>query len=176
MDRSTDIELFDSLYREHYRVIYAYLLGNIKSRGGADTASDLVQETFLRAWRHLAEVQRIPKERRLFWLLAIARNLVRDHHRRETVRVQEEGTLPENATSGPASDPVQTVLSRETATALDIAIQNLPDGLREVLILTVMGELNSVEIGKILETPPGTVRWRLSEARCQLVKAMQPIK
>jgi RNA polymerase sigma-70 factor, ECF subfamily len=176
-----DTELFDSLYKEHYRVIYAYLLGNIRSRGGADTASDLVQETFLRAWRHLAEVRRVPTERRLFWLLAIARNLLRDNHRRETVRVREEEPLAdnakwENAQSAPDSDPVQEVFAGETASALDAAIQNLPDDLREVLILTVMGELNSVEIGKILETPPGTIRWRLSQARCQIAKEMQQIK
>jgi RNA polymerase sigma-70 factor, ECF subfamily len=169
----SDTALFDHLYQTHYRVIYAYLLGNLGHHGDREIAMDLVQETFLRTWRHLPDVRAVPDTRRLYWLLATARNLLRDYHRRQMVRVREQVLVSETGTSSPDADPLQVMLTRETSVTIDTAIQNLPDNLREVLTLTLIGGLNSVEIGKILETPPSTIRWRLAEARRQVAHELR---
>jgi len=53
---------------------------------------------------------------------------------------------------------------------LDIeqAIRRLPEELYRVLILQFVGQMNSTEIGELLEIPAGTVRYRLSKSRMQL--------
>lgn len=156
--------LFDTLYREHHRVLFAYLLGQVGKR---ESAEDLLQETFVRVWRHISEAQQIPVERLRYWLLRIARNLVLDFRRRQSVRAREEAVvLP----ALPEQDPVEATLNRERGEALDRAIQCLPDDLRTVLTLHLVGEMTSAEVGQLLERPAGTVRYQLAQARKRLAK------
>jgi RNA polymerase sigma-70 factor (ECF subfamily) len=160
---------FDALYGEHYRVVYAYLLGHVAS---ADTAADLLQETFLRVWRHLDDARQIPCDRQRYWLFAIARNLTLDYRRRQEARqrcmeaVRESAvTRHESAAGRGDGDPAKALLARETAAAVDAAIAALPDDLRLVLTLHVMGGLTSAQIGKHLQRPAGTVRYQIARAR-----------
>lgn len=154
---------FDSLYAAHHRVVYAYLLGHVSH---ADTAADLLQETFLRVWRHLDDARQVPADRQRFWLFAIARNLLLDYRRRQAVRSRGEEALRESAASQPVdNDPARAVIAKETAEAMDAAIAALPDDLRLVLTLHLVGEMTSKEIGKSLDRPAGTVRYQLSRAR-----------
>jgi RNA polymerase sigma factor (sigma-70 family) len=158
-----DTALFDAVYREHNRVVYAYLLGQC---GEAESAADLMQETFLRVWRHVSEVRQIPAERRRFYLFAIARNLLLDERRRQAARRRHDAlSLEEAQRQTQATDVTQTIIARETAAALDDAIRQLPSALRTVLSLHLMAEMNSVEIGQALDMPASTVRYRLSQAR-----------
>jgi RNA polymerase sigma-70 factor (ECF subfamily) len=48
----------------------------------------------------------------------------------------------------------------------------LPEALREVLVLHVLGDRNSTEIGAALGRPAGTVRYQLAEARRLLARAL----
>lgn len=56
-----DAALCDALYREHHRVLHAYLFGQFAH---SETAADLLQETFVRVWRHIGEARRVPTEKR----------------------------------------------------------------------------------------------------------------
>jgi RNA polymerase sigma-70 factor (ECF subfamily) len=159
--------LFDTLFAEHRRVLYAYLFGQVGSR---ESAEDLLQETFVRVWRHIEDAQRVPVERQRFWLLAIARNLALDFRRRGIVRERGETALA--ASPSPAT-PEQLAVARETFDRLDDAIYCLPDTLRTVLTLHVLGDLTSAEVGQVLGRPPGTVRYQLAEARKRLAQVLQ---
>lgn len=168
-DNDSDVALFDVLYREHHRVLYAYLMGQIAH---SDTAADLLQETFVRVWQHIGEVRLVPREQRRFWLFTLARNLVYDHRRRCAVRRHLEVALPEEA-SLPADsrfDPVSAFEVKETETAIDVAIRHLPLDLRTALTLSLLGEMTSREIGMALGIPSGTVRYRISQARRRLAQ------
>jgi RNA polymerase sigma-70 factor (ECF subfamily) len=162
---------FDTLYAAHHRVVYAYLLGHV---GNADSAADLLQETFLRVWRHLDDARQVPAERQRFWLFAIARNLLLDHWRRQAVRARGEEFLREDIAAQPVgNDPAKAVIAKETAAAVDAAIAALPDDLRLVLTLHLVGGLTSAEIGKNLQRPAGTVRYQLSRARQCIAQALK---
>lgn len=164
-----DAALFDVLYRGHHRVLYAYLVGQCAH---SDTAADLLQETFLRVWKHIGEARRVPTEQQRFWLFGLARNLVIDHRRRCAVRKHLEVSLP-LAASLPAaaqSDPVLAFTAKEMGTALEAAIRRLPVGLRTPLTLSLLGEMTSQEIGAALGLPAGTVRYRISQARRRLMQ------
>ena len=165
---SEERALFDALYHCHNRVVYAFLFGNL---GDTETSSDLLQETFIRVWRHIGEVRRIPEERRRFWLFAIARNLLIDYSRKQVSREKRESSLMQNSLPS-STDPLQAAIESETATRVEEAIRCLPEALREVLSLQAMAGLSSSEIGSMLGRPPGTVRWQLSQARARVAEAL----
>jgi RNA polymerase sigma-70 factor (ECF subfamily) len=168
---SDDAALFDSLYDEQCRVVYAYLMGQC---GDAELAADLLQETFLRVWRHIADIRQIPAERRRFYLFTTAKNLALDELRRQRTRRHYAATqeCPSPAPN-PDSDPAQNVIAQETAARMNNAIHDLPPDLRTVLSLRMMADKNSAEIGALLNLPAGTVRYRLSEARRRIAKFLE---
>lgn len=173
-DRNDDTACFDRLYANHHRVVYAYLLGQVEN---TDSAADLLQETFVRVWRHLHDARQIAEERQRFWLFAIVRNLLLDYGRRQTARKRCEDSLRESAIAIPNDgDPAKTVLAKESAAAVDAAIARLPDDLRLVLTLNLVGGMTSAEIGSSLNRPAGTVRYQLSRARERIAQELARIE
>ena len=79
--------LFDAIYEEHQRALYAYFFGRTADR---EQALDLLQELFLRVWRSLLSLESLAPEKRQFWLFAVARNLVVDHYRSRAARDRTE--------------------------------------------------------------------------------------
>ena len=163
---------FTGLYEEHRTAIHAFLLGRA---GDPETARDLLQETFLRVWRHLGTVLDLPSERRRTWIFAVARNLVIDVRRGQAVRTAAQAALRHAAVeAAPAGEepPARAELAERVA-LLDGAICDLPEPLRVALSLCTVGGLTSAEAGELLGEPAGTVRYRLSEARRRLAAAME---
>lgn len=158
-------QTFDRLFEEHRRVLHAYLVGQV----GVENAEDVLQETFIRVWRNMEKAQAVPVERQRFWLVAVARNLALDFHRQRKVRERlENAPLP-----APVPNPEQEAVTADMAVRLDAAIQCLPETLRTVLTLHIMGGLNSTEVGSLLERPVGTVRYQLAQARKKLAEALE---
>ncbi len=146
-------------------MLFAYLFGQTGQR---DTASDLLQELFVKVWQHIGEVEAMCDERRRPWLMRLARNAVIDSRRRSSVRAHLN--LPSPAADPAAVSHEAEVVDRLCLNRLDRAIQELPLGLRTVLAMSVAGELSSEEIGEALGRPAATVRFQLAEARRKLVK------
>lgn len=171
VEEQDDVSLFDHLFRLHHRPVHAYLLGRCNDPDGA---ADLLQDTFLRAWRHLDDIRNVPPDRRRYWLLAVARNLAHDYHRRQAARAPFAYPLPEVLPSAEEGhDPVAAAESGARAAALDEAIGRLPEELRLVVSLRYLGEMSSAEIGEALERPAGTVRYQLARARALLAQDMR---
>jgi len=157
--------LFDTVYERHNRVVYAYIFGQVQE---ADAAADLLQDTYVRVWRHIADLRDIPQDRQLFWILKIARNQTRDYFRRRSVRSRVERN--HDAAPLQAGDPHAELQTKEMQSALTAAIRSLPSALRLSLTLSVMGGLNSKEIAEIVGCPAGTVRYRIAEARKRIAQ------
>jgi RNA polymerase sigma-70 factor, ECF subfamily len=162
---------FNRLYEEQQRAVHAYLLGRT---GDRESARDLLQEAFLRAWRHADSWRGLPPERQRAWIFAVARNLVIDAHR---VRATADATRAALERSAPAAAPASEGPEAraelgERVAALDQAIRRLPEKLRVVLSLHVVGGLTSAQVGEVLGEPAGTVRYQLSQARRQLAAAI----
>lgn len=164
---------FDLLYDRHLQPVNAYLLARTRDR---EVAQDLVQETFLRAWRNMDRVGPLETSRQRAWLVAVARNLVVDRSRRvrtERAAVERVGRSP--AATGPPDPARQAELARDVA-AVDRAIAALPEDQRVILSLQVMGGLTSAEIGETLDEPAGTVRWKLNQARQHMRSALEEVE
>lgn len=159
---------FNALYERHARAVHAYFLGHTSDD---PTASDLLQEAFLRVWRHRSELEVLPDDRQRYWLFCIARHLLADHYRRQAVRsvvqTMDGPTLEGFSDEGAAS----RLASSADTLDLDAAIAHLPGHLREVLAMTALGGMTSAEIGEALGRPAGTVRYQLLQAR-QALAAM----
>jgi RNA polymerase sigma-70 factor (ECF subfamily) len=136
---------------------------------------DLLQEAFVRAWRNLDTLLTLPTQRQRAWLFATGRNLVIDQYRSRATRTAAHDAL--QATTDQAalvSESAEHTVEREDELRLvDAAIQQLPEELRTVLVLQVLGEHTSAEIGVMLGRPAGTVRYQISRARKLLAEALR---
>ncbi len=138
-----------------------------------DEAADLVQETLLRAWRSFVTSEEVLYRRA--WLFVIMRNIALDWQRsarqRTELLVMPEAHLTELAAFDAAEpfaplpamseDRFREFLDDQVAAALDA----LDPPFREVLILSVAGELRYHEIAEVLDCPVGTVMSRMARAR-----------
>ena len=142
-------------------------------------AQDVVQEAFLRAFRYfdtLADADGRP------WLLAIVRNTcytwLEKNRPAEVVALEDSGIVPEEAeTIGHASpsdsNPEVIVLLSAQRKLVNQALEELPVGYREVLVMRELEELTYKEIAQVAGIPIGTVMSRLARGRDLLRRAIE---
>jgi RNA polymerase sigma-70 factor (ECF subfamily) len=142
--QSGDEEAFRNLYERYARTVHGVVL----SLAAPDEAPDLVQETFLTAWRQFHTL----RDPAAFsgWLMAIARNTARQSRRGALRLVSLEETMPATV-KGPELD---------AQTALD-AIRSLPEAYRETLLLRLVEGMSGEEIADRTGLTPGSVRVNL---------------
>jgi RNA polymerase sigma-70 factor (ECF subfamily) len=154
-----------ALYAEHGPALLAYAEGFTRDRGRAE---DIVQETFLRAWRHLPRLLADDRPVRP-WLLLVARRLLIDAARAARAR-----PLPaeEDQAAGPAVDGGLEQLLDQTV--LVEALRRLSPAHRQIVIEAFILEtpmhLTAVRLG----VPAGTARSRLHYALAQLRRQLDP--
>jgi RNA polymerase sigma-70 factor, ECF subfamily len=141
----------------------------------ASAADDLVQETYLRAWRHWDTFQDGGDGRA--WLFTIARNAWRKQAPRDARMVAVDDAdlqaLADGAGPLAAPDPVVRALARvELGPAIRRAIDELPESFRDVVELVELQQLEYAEAADVLGVPIGTVRSRLFRARRLLQSAL----
>jgi RNA polymerase sigma-70 factor, ECF subfamily len=166
-----DAAVFTQIFERHRHAVHAYCLGRVAD---PELARDLLQEAFLRAWRRLEELAPLPEARQRAWLFTVARNLAIDSYRTGAARQAAEAALRQHAATRETTiaGPHQRVELGEQVARLDAAIRELPEEQRVTLSLATAGGLTSRQIGEALGEPPGTVRYRLSQARKQLAAAL----
>ncbi len=151
--------------RAVYRLAYSIV------RSHAD-ASDISQETFIRAYR---AISRFDEQYRFYtWLHRICVNLCLNHLKR--VQHQKLVPLPGTDTEGEwqdLPDPGTSPSDMEIRRDLDQALRKLPSDQRAVFVLRVKEELSYNEIAKMLGIPVGTVMSRLSRARLRLKELLK---
>jgi RNA polymerase sigma-70 factor (ECF subfamily) len=144
------------------------------TRNRAD-AEDLVQDTFVKAFRHSAQFTRGTNLRA--WLYTILHNTWRNRRRdasRDAVEVDSEQV--EQAAAGSGGEPVETperILLRSTLDAdLQAALDELPDAFRQAVWLRDVEEFTYAEIAEMLNVPIGTVMSRISRGRRMLFEKL----
>jgi RNA polymerase sigma-70 factor (ECF subfamily) len=142
---------FSAIYEEHAPAVFRCLL--VWSRNYA-LAEDLLADTFVRAITAESGIQ-LPTARG--YLIAIARNLWLEGLRRGRQRLPEQVSVVH-------TDPDKAIhLERVLA-----ALHELPETLREPLILYAHGGLTYDEISAQLNVPMATVKVRIFRARQKL--------
>jgi RNA polymerase sigma-70 factor (ECF subfamily) len=158
----------------HLDAVYRFAL---RLAGSPDEAEDLVQETFLRAYRSWDQFERGTKAKS--WLFTICRNVFlrsRERAQRHDEIVSERadragpGPGPVNPVfvSALGSDPEGEFFASIVDDRILEAIEELPEEYRMAVVLSDVEGLPYAEIAEMLEVPVGTVKSRLFRGRRRL--------
>lgn len=161
--RAGDQLAFEQLFRRHHARIYALcwrLCGN-----DAHWAEDVLQDTFVQAWRKLGEFR---GESALgTWLHRLAVNMVLAERRRVSARMRQ---LSDSMTS---EDTVAAAGETHADHDLEAAIASLPPRARLVLVLHELHGYSHIEIASMSGMAEGTSRAQLNRARKLMQKHLQ---
>lgn len=161
-DRGAFAELFD----RHAKAVFNHCF---RLTASAATAEDLLQNTFLLAWRKRSKVQ-LRRDSALPWLLAAATNAVRSDRRSVARRLRMQARAPvEPPTPDHAEAVADRVDSERRMAELLTAVNALPRGQREAFTLCVWGEVSYADAAGVLGVAESTVRVRVSRARARLI-------
>jgi RNA polymerase sigma-70 factor, ECF subfamily len=143
------------LYSDHAEALLSYARRFCLDQPGAD---DIVQDTFIRAWRHLPQLRADGRPIRP-WLFRVARNLLTDADRAARARPV---TVPAASAGDPGDEStLGQVLDRQL---LRDALQRLSPAHRNVLVETFYHGGTTAVVARRLGIPHGTARSRLHYA------------
>ena len=176
VDRSRrgDQKAFRILVERYQRRVFSLAFGLLKD---PDEARDISQEAFLKAHRHLGSFQGTASF--YTWLYRITVNLCIDRKRRvgRGSEVELDERLSHRQVGSPADvlsaqklsfNPQRVAQSSELRQRILVALSQLSDQHRTVLILREVEGLSYKEIADSMECPEGTVMSRLFHARRQM--------
>lgn len=170
--REGDDRAFADLLQRHKPSLYGFVRRYVSD---ADAAADVVQDTFVSAWRALARYD----ARRPFpvWLRAIALNKCRDRARRLAVRrfiLGDRDDQSPEALAHPDPEPYgeANLIQVERRAVLQKAIDQLPGKLKEPLLLTYFDDLTQQEAADLLGVTVKTIETRVYRARQRLMELL----
>lgn len=167
-----DVAGFEAIVQRYSGMIFSLAARLV----GPSEAEDIVQDTFLRAFRGL---ERFRGESSLkTWLYTIALNRVRARHG-AMARFRQFFVAPRpsdddsffdilDLAEDPGDSPEESALVSERRRRLRAAMKSLPDEFRESVVLRDLEGLSYEEIADVLGIPIGTVRSRIARGRAQL--------
>jgi RNA polymerase sigma-70 factor (ECF subfamily) len=161
-DRDT---AFTAIVNQHARFLYRVAHSLLRH---PQDAEDAVQDALLKlyrgdAWRSMQNERAFLA--RVVWRAALDRRSAR------SIALDQDGVelqLPDLRAT-----PDRAAADNDERALLHQLIDALHDDLRRPLLLSAIDELNSREIGELMDLPEGTVRTRLMRARAQLKSAFQ---
>ncbi|MEU1391561.1 MULTISPECIES: RNA polymerase sigma factor [unclassified Nonomuraea] len=160
---------FEQIFNAHFSEIHRYIVRRLSD----DVADDLAAEVFVAAYRGGYDASRGGVRP---WLYGIATHLIARHRRTEIRRWKALSRTAERAEHSPEHSPEDAALARVAAGQLTGklagALAGLNRGDRDVVLLSVLGDLSHAEVAAALQIPAGTVASRLNRARKQLRKAL----
>ncbi len=151
---------FEALYERHARAVWAVAFARWLD---AETARDVMQETFLRLWREWESGEAIQNPRA--WLLRVARNLAEDTAKSSFRR---NGTAPAelfNGVRSPSPSPTEQLELAERNARVRSVLEELPAGDRDILTLKYAMDYDADTIAELLGIQVSAVHMRLSRAR-----------
>lgn len=171
-----DFEAFEELVGRTEDKIYGHLLRMV---GNASDAQELLQETYLSAYKNLKSFE--GKSSFSTWAYRIATNHALMHFRKKRPEVpMEELPIPSHEELKGRTirdwdiDPSEAAHSREVKALLEEAVAKLPPPYRAVVVLRDMEGLSTAETAEFLNINEGAVKTRLHRARIFLRELLSP--
>jgi RNA polymerase sigma-70 factor (ECF subfamily) len=164
-----DERAFDTIVRTQYNALYAHALRRLSDH---DSAEDAVQDTLLRAYRALPNLDGDLALRA--WLHRILTNVCHDEgnrRRRQQGLVEKVGALPEEL----AGDPVEEAVLHDTVRIMSEALKDLPESYREALVLRYVDGLSFRDVAEATGTTEENARARVHRGRLALHKLMSRV-
>jgi RNA polymerase sigma-70 factor (ECF subfamily) len=163
--RGGETAAFEKLMRRYNQRLFRAARGLLRDEAEAE---DVVQETFLRAYRHLHEFE--GRSSFATWLtrIAVHESLARIKRARrfESAESDHEGRMLRVESSRPG--PEQETGSAELRSVLRAAVDALPEELRSVFVMREVEGMSTLEAAEVLQISSEAVRVRLHRARAAL--------
>ncbi|WP_337864539.1 sigma-70 family RNA polymerase sigma factor [Ignavibacterium sp.] len=171
-------QLYEDFEREAIPHMDALFNFALKMTGDSDEADDLVQETYLKAFRFFDKFEKGTNCKA--WLFRIMKNTYINKYRKETkepdkVDYEEVENFYENVrpSSTDSAHLEKDIFDNLLDDELSEAINSLPDDFKTVVILCDIEGFTYEEIADFIDVPVGTVRSRLHRARKMLFIKLQ---
>lgn len=162
---AVDDTVVTQLYRDYHRPLLTFVMR--LTAGDRQWAEDVVQETMIRAWRSVDQLD-TEAASLMPWLATVARRIVIDDRRRKEARPREAGEAPLENVQIP--DDVEDLLRTVVVTE---ALKALTPAHREVLTETILRDRSVNEAAAVLGIPVGTVKSRVYYALRALRVALE---
>lgn len=171
-----DLDAFNHLVLTHQDLVYNHAFALLKD---LDSAEDAAQESFVKAFQHIAEFRGGSFRA---WLLKIATNaaydVLRRSHRRPVISLfPEDDYGVENESpawlADPAASPETKAEQNELTKELHRILDALPRAFRSVIMLVDVYEFDYAEAARTLGVPIGTVKSRLARARLHMQEKLR---
>ena len=125
-------------------------------------ADDAAQQVF---WVAAQKLESIVVGSERAFLFGTVRGVAANARRADARRIETHDERALEHTVEPALDPEQALAAAQARNLLERVLQQMPEELRNVLVLFELEELTTPTIAEVLEIPPGTVASRLRRAR-----------
>lgn len=171
------MDAFDELVTAYRGNVYAMIVNMVRNEADA---WDLAQDTFVKAWKALPKFE--ARSSFYTWIYRIAHNVTYDWLRKKKVQGDElddlnSGQIDMAAPTAPKFDPKpdQAMANSELGQRIAVAIEQLSDDHRSVILLREIEGLSYDEIAKVTECSTGTVMSRLYYARKKLQDTLKDL-
>lgn len=154
----TDIQAFTPVYERYFPRIFAYCRRRVNT---LTEAEDLTSRIFTKALTHLHTYRGGNVGA---WLFAIAHNTLVNHYRSRRPSV----SLDDIDIAADSPEPLEHIVAAEETALLNQAVAKLPPEQQDILMLKLVGQLSSAEIGEIIGKKPGAVRVEIHRIMQQL--------
>jgi RNA polymerase sigma-70 factor (ECF subfamily) len=166
-----DTEAFRRIVESHQS--YAYAIA-FRFLGNETDAEDIVQESFINVWKHLAEYD--PQKKFTTWLYRIVANRCLDFIKSRNRRRETFSTDPERVELRQSlEDPEKINDDRERLGMVNALVRELPEKQRMVFILRDLQDLNIKETSGILNMSKASVKSNLFHARKTLRQRIEQL-
>lgn len=155
-------ELFEKLYNTYYIKVYSYLLSLCKN---TFLAEELCEQTFFKCFTAKSELKN--KSDAYVFLCTVAKNLYFDRLREN----KRSGEMPKEIESD--TNIEKSVIDKDTAFRIHIALHDLKEPYKEVFELRVFGELSFAEIGTVFGKTESFARVTFHRAKLMIKERME---
>ena len=163
-----DMAAFEELYKRHHRRVYSVCLRMLQNTSEAE---DLTQDVFIQLYRKIGSFR--GDSAFTTWLHRMTVNQVLMHFRKRTVKFEkttDEGETPDQIVTGTNNPHKMQIVDK---IALDNAIEQLPEGYKNVFVLHDVEGFEHEEVARILGCSVGTSKSQLHKARLKLQKLLK---
>ncbi len=161
--QSTRNAAFAALMDRHARFLYRVAFGLLRNQQDAE---DAVQETFLKLYR--GEAWQGMNDERAFLARAVWNAGLNRLGTAGTKAMRHAEDVADLNLVSAAADPEQQVMANSERALMRSLIEELPELLRQPLVLSAVEGMRSQQVAAILAIPEGTVRTRVMRARAEL--------
>ncbi|MGB7339154.1 MAG: sigma-70 family RNA polymerase sigma factor [Phototrophicaceae bacterium] len=153
-----DVRALNEVYARYGPMLLGFLSARLPNR---QLAEEVLQDVMLAVWDNAHKFEARSKVKT--WLLVIARNRAINATRRKKLPLIDISQVFD--LSSDDTGPMDAVVRHEEQDTVRHAIQKLPEGQREVLVLVFYHQLSGPEVAEVLDISEGTVKSRLHRAK-----------